>query len=68
MARQFSIGDIVQTRKQHPCGNDKWKVIRVGADMKMKCLECGRIVMLDRETFEKRVKKVIEQAVNQEDK
>jgi hypothetical protein len=60
--RQFSVGDIIQTRKKHPCGNDKWEITRVGADMKMKCLECGRIVMLDRETFEKRVKKIIEQA------
>lgn len=59
MARQFAIGDIIQTRKKHPCGNDEWKVTRVGADMKMKCLECGRIVMLDRETFEKRVKKIL---------
>jgi len=55
------VGDIIQTRKKHPCGNDKWEVIRVGADMKMRCLECKRIVMLDRETFEKRVKKVLEQ-------
>lgn len=62
MARQFSLGDIIQTRKKHPCGNDEWEVTRVGADMKMKCLECGRIVMLDRETFEKRVKRIIDSA------
>ncbi len=61
MPRQFSVGDIIQTRKKHPCGNDRWEVIRVGADIKMRCLECRRIVMLDRETFEKRVKKVLEQ-------
>lgn len=59
MARQYSIGDIIETRKKHPCGNDKWRVTRVGADMKIKCLECGRIVMLDRETFEKRVKRIL---------
>lgn len=59
MPVQYSIGDIVQTRKQHPCGNDKWEIIRVGADFKIKCLNCGRIVMFDRENFEKRVKKVI---------
>lgn len=67
MAKQFSIGDIVQTRKRHPCGSDQWEVIRVGADMKMKCLECGRIVMLDRETFEKRVKKVVQQGTDEEE-
>ncbi|NLX70274.1 MAG: DUF951 domain-containing protein [Clostridiales bacterium] len=59
MPVQYSLGDIVQTRKQHPCGNDKWEIIRVGADFKIKCLNCGRIVMFDRENFEKRVKKVI---------
>jgi len=59
MPVQYSLGDIVQTRKQHPCGNDKWEIIRVGADFKIKSLNCGRIVMFDRENFEKRVKKVI---------
>ena len=59
MPVQYSIGDIVQTRKQHPCGNDKWEIIRVGADFKIKCLNCGRVVMFDRENFEKRVKKIL---------
>lgn len=58
----FNIGDTIQTRKQHPCGNDKWLIIRVGADFKIKCINCGRVVMLDRETFIKRVKKVIDRA------
>ena len=61
MARQFFVGDIIETRKKHPCGNSQWEVTRLGADMKMTCLKCGRIVMLDRETFEKRVKKIIQQ-------
>ncbi|HOB19820.1 MAG TPA: DUF951 domain-containing protein [Candidatus Atribacteria bacterium] len=55
----YNIGDIVQTRKKHPCGNDLWTVIRTGADFKIKCNNCGRIVMLDRESFLKRVKKLI---------
>jgi hypothetical protein len=58
----YSLGDIIQTRKQHPCGSDQWTIIRVGADFKIKCLKCSRIVMLDRETFLKRVKKVIQKA------
>lgn len=53
--------DVVQTRKPHPCGSDRWTVIRVGADIKIKCQGCGRIVMLDREAFLKRRKKVLEQ-------
>ena len=59
---ECALGDIIQTRKKHPCGSDQWKVIRVGADFKIKCLNCNRIVMMDRETFMKRVKKVIEKA------
>lgn len=59
---EYSLGDIIQTRKQHPCGSDQWTVIRIGVDFKIKCLKCNRIVMLDRETFMKRVKKVIQKA------
>lgn len=62
MAADYSIGDVIQTKKQHPCGGDQWTVIRVGADFKIKCLTCGRIVMLDRETFLKRVKKVVQKS------
>lgn len=63
----LSLGDIVQMRKAHPCGSDRWEIIRTGADIKIKCLGCGRIVMLDRPEFEKRVKKLITQkAENQE--
>jgi len=62
MAVKYSIGDLVKTRKQHPCGNDIWEVIRIGADFKIKCQNCGRIVMLDREAFEKRVKKKIDES------
>lgn len=57
--KEFNIGDIVETKKTHPCGSKEWEVIRLGADIKMKCVGCGRIVMLPRSKFEKRVKKVI---------
>ena len=43
--------------KQHPCGGGRWRIIRVGADIKIRCLGCGRLVMMDRPTFEKRMKK-----------
>lgn len=59
MVKEFYLGDIVQTRKGHPCGSDSWEVIRLGADIKMKCTGCGRIVMLPRPQFEKSVKKII---------
>jgi len=66
MPQVFHVGDLIQTRKQHPCGNDIWRIIRVGADIKIKCVQCGRIVMMDRATFEKRVKKVVERAMPEE--
>lgn len=47
-------------KKPHPCGSYNWEVIRMGADIKIKCQGCGRIVMLARSEFEKRMIKVIE--------
>ena len=61
MAEEIRLGDIVQTRKPHPCKSDTWVVVRTGADIKIKCQGCGRIVMLDRETFLKRRKKLLQQ-------
>lgn len=58
---EIRLGDVVQTRKQHPCGSSEWTVIRTGADIKIKCSGCGRIVMMDRETFLKRRKKLVSQ-------
>lgn len=55
----LNIGDVVKMRKTHPCGSDLWVVTYVGADIKIRCEKCGRIVMLDRPTFEKRVKKIV---------
>ncbi len=61
MMEEIRLGDIVQTRKPHPCKSDTWVVVRTGADIKIKCQGCGRIVMLDRETFLKRRKKLLQQ-------
>lgn len=59
MTKTFNLGDIVETRKVHPCGSKTWEIIRLGADIKIKCTGCGRIVMLPRAKFEKAVKKVV---------
>lgn len=56
---QLYLGDLVQMRKTHPCGSDRWIIVRTGADIKIKCEGCGRVVMLDRPEFEKRVRKVL---------
>lgn len=53
------LGDKVKMRKPHPCGSDTWIITRVGADIKMRCEGCQHVVMLDRETFEKRVKQIL---------
>ena len=56
------LGDLVQMRKTHPCGSDRWTVIRVGADIKIRCMGCSRIVMMDSADFGKRMKKVLSNA------
>jgi len=55
---KFSLDSIVTLRKSHPCGSSDWKVIRYGSDVKIQCLGCDRIVMIDRPTLQKRIKKV----------
>lgn len=65
MPKDFHVGDIVQMRKVHPCGGYEWEVLRIGADFRIKCLNCGRQVMLPRPKFEKGVKKVISSAANE---
>ena len=59
MVEQILVGDVIRSRKPHPCGSDEWTVIRTGADVKMKCNGCGRIVMLDRDSFLRRRKSVV---------
>ncbi len=56
---QYAIGQVVQMKKSHPCGSDRWRIIRVGMDFRIKCLKCGRSVLLPRSRFEKRVKHVL---------
>ena len=60
MIGEFHLGDTVKMKKSHPCGSDTWVVVRTGADVKIRCTGCGRIVMLARDVFEKRVKKIIQ--------
>ena len=59
MVENFNLGDIVQMKKQHPCGSKQFEVIRLGADIKIKCTGCGRIVMLPRNKFLKDAKKIV---------
>ena len=59
MIEEILVGDVVTTRNPHPCGSNEWTVIRTGADIKIRCSGCGRIVMLDRESFLRRRKTVL---------
>ena len=54
----YSLNDVVIMKKQHACGTNKWLVTRVGVDIKIKCLNCGREIMMDRLEFERKLKKV----------
>ncbi len=58
----INIGDVVEMRKQHACGNKEFEIIRVGMDIKLKCKNCSRVIMLDRETAQKRIKKFIKKS------
>ena len=60
MEDEIRLGDVVRTKKPHPCGGDTWTVVRTGADIKLKCMTCGHVVMLDRVVFLKRRKATLE--------
>jgi hypothetical protein len=59
MTIEIKSGDIVRLRKAHPCGSYKWEVVRVGADIGLKCLKCQRRVLLERGVFKRRVKEFV---------
>lgn len=53
----YKLGDIIETKKPHVCKNNKWKVIRVGADIKLECIECKRVIMISSFELDKKIKK-----------
>ncbi|MBR3804508.1 MAG: DUF951 domain-containing protein [Clostridia bacterium] len=59
MITKLNVGDKILTKKPHPCGSSEWTVVRLGADVKIKCNGCGRIVMLTPTDFERRLKKIL---------
>lgn len=58
--KAFQLHDIVEMKKPHPCGTNRWKVIRLGMDIRIKCIQCEHSVLLPRNQFERKLKKVIE--------
>lgn len=59
MTTKYYLGDVVRLKKMHPCGDDRWEVMRTGMDFRIKCLGCGRVVMLPRRKFERGVKEIV---------
>ena len=57
----YELGTKVVMKKQHPCGSNEWEITRLGADIKIKCLNCNRTVLIPRIEFNKKVKKIISQ-------
>ena len=51
--KQYDVGDVIKLKKGHPCGSNEWEILRVGADFRLKCLGCGRQVMMARPLVEK---------------
>ena len=58
----LTIGDVVQMRKPHPCGGDTWRIVRLGADIGIRCLTCDRKVLLPRAECERRIKRFVSHA------
>jgi len=59
MGLEIKLGDVVRLKKAHPCGGYDWQVVRLGADIGIRCLTCDRRVLLERGTFERRVREVV---------
>ncbi|MCL4458371.1 MAG: DUF951 domain-containing protein [Chloroflexi bacterium] len=59
MVLEVGLDDVVRLRKPHPCGGYEWRVVRLGADIGLKCLKCNHRVLLPRRTFERRVKEFV---------
>ena len=60
---QLKLGDKIETKKPHPCGGKVWEVVRTGADYKIRCTTCGRVVLLTPDALAKRIRRLVEGTV-----
>lgn len=60
MEKEYNIGNLVVLKKGHPCGENLWEIVKLGADIRIKCTKCGRLVIIPRIEFNKKIKKIIE--------
>jgi len=58
--KNIKLNSKVIMKKGHPCGSNLWEVMRLGADIKLKCINCGRVILISRVEFNKKLKKVVE--------
>ena len=63
MVMDVKLGDVVRLKKKHPCGSDEWQVVRLGADIGIKCVKCQRRVLLERCIFERRFKALVSREI-----
>ena len=62
--KEYKLGDKVIMKKGHPCGTNLWEIIRLGVDIKIKCLNCNRTLFMPRIEFNKKLKKIINEEGN----
>lgn len=62
MLPDLDLNDVIRMRKPHPCGGYEWRVVRLGADIGLVCLTCGRRIMLDRRSLRNRMKTIVSKA------
>ncbi|WP_210367596.1 DUF951 domain-containing protein [Bacillus sp. REN3] len=59
LEHEFQLNDVVEMKKPHPCGTNKWRIIRLGMDIRIKCEGCQHSVLIPRKEFTRKVKKVL---------
>lgn len=59
--KEYKLNSIVMMKKPHPCKSNTFQITRLGVDIKIKCLNCGRSIMLSRVDFDKKIKKIMEE-------
>ena len=64
MPMKLYVGDLIQTKKNHPCGGNQWEIMRVGMDFRIRCTTCDHQVWIPRVKLEKSIKKIISTASN----
>ena len=65
--KEYIVGSLLVLKKGHPCGENLWEVVKLGADIRLKCTKCGRIVILPRIELNKKIKKVVEKEKENEE-